>query len=133
MGLAEVLSFSEVRASSQWQRRRDDLHIRFAQWLERLQEPWPHPHTSLAEVTAAVWRLRQALTGGRSETMVAHAHSGELPRQYARCPPCERRLTARPGVARTVQTMVGPVPVERPSFYGTSGCGGMSPLDRALA
>ena len=38
MGLAEVISLSEVRASSQWQRLRDDLHIRFDQWLDRLQE-----------------------------------------------------------------------------------------------
>jgi hypothetical protein len=46
MGLAEVSSLSEVRASSQWQRLRDDLHMRFDQWLERLQEQWPNPHTS---------------------------------------------------------------------------------------
>jgi hypothetical protein len=86
MGLAEVISLSEVRASSQWQRLRDDLHIRFDQWLDRLHEQLPNPQTSLAEVTEAVWKLRQELTGGLSETIVAHAHSGELPRQYTRCP-----------------------------------------------
>ena len=83
MGLAEVISLSEVRASSQWQRLRDDLHMRFDQWLDRLQEQLPNPQTSLAEVTEAVWQLRQELTGGLSETIVAHAHSGELTRQYA--------------------------------------------------
>jgi len=41
MGLAEVISLSEVRASSQWQRLRDDLHIRFDQWLDRLQATVP--------------------------------------------------------------------------------------------
>ena len=133
MGLAEVISLSEVRASSQWQRLRDDLHIRFDQWLDRLQEHLPNPQTSLAEVTAAVWQLRQELTGGLSETIVAQAQSGELTRQYARCPQCDRRLAARPVVSRTVQTMVGPVHVERPSFYCPSGCGGMYPFDRALA
>jgi len=133
MGLAEVISLSEVRASSQWQRLRDDLHIRFDQWLDRLQEQLPNPQTSLAEVTEAVWQLRQELTGGLSETIVAHAHSGELTRQYARCPQCDRRLTARPVVSRTVQTLVGPVQVERPYFYCTSGCGGIYPFDRALA
>ena len=46
MGLAEVISLSEVRASSQWQRLRDDLHIRFDQWLDRLQEQLPNPQTS---------------------------------------------------------------------------------------
>jgi len=133
MGLAEVIPLSEARASSQWQRLRDDLHIRFDQWLDRLQEQVPNPQTSLAEVTEAVWKLRQELTGGLSETIVAQAHRSELPRQYARCPQCDRRLTARPVVSRTVQTMVGPGHVERPYFYCPSGCGGMYPFDRALA
>jgi hypothetical protein len=133
MGLAEVISLSEVRASSQWQRLRDDLYVRFAQWLDRLPEPWPNPPTSFAEVTEAGWPLRQELTGGLSETSVAQAHRGELTRQYARGPPCDRRLTARPVVSRPVQTMGGPVPVERPDFYGTSGGGGIEPFDRARA
>ena len=133
MGLAEVIPLSEARASSQWQRLRDDLHIRFDQWLDRLQEQVPNPQTSLAEVTEAVWKLRQELTGGLSETIVAQAHRSELPRQYARCPQCDRCLTARPVVSRTVQTMVGPGHVERPYFYCPSGCGGMYPFDRALA
>ena len=132
MGSAEVISLSEVRASSQWQRLRDDLHTRFDQWLDRLQEHLPNPQTRLAEVTEAVWKLRQELTGGLSETIVAHAHSGELTRQSARCPQCDRRLTARPVVARTVETMVGPVQVERPYFYCTSGCGGVYPFDQVL-
>jgi hypothetical protein len=38
MGSAQVISLSEVRASHQWQRLRDDLHTRFDQWLDRLQE-----------------------------------------------------------------------------------------------
>ena len=59
MGLAEVISLSEVRASSQWQRLRDDLHMRFDLRFDRLQEHLPNPPTSLAEVTEAVWKLRQ--------------------------------------------------------------------------
>ena len=113
-------------------RLRDDLHTRFDQWLDRLQEQLPDPQTSLAEVTEAVWQLRQELTGGLSETIVAHAHGGERTRQYARCPQCHRRLTARPVVSRTVETMVGPVQVERPYFYCTSGCGGVYPFDQAF-
>src|SRR2546430_12974003 len=111
MGLAEVISLSEVRASSQWQRLRDDLHIRFDQWLDRLQEQLPNPQTSLAEVTEAVWQLRQGRTGGLSETIVAHGHSGELTRQYARCPQGDRRLTAPAVGSRAVQTPGGPLVV----------------------
>jgi hypothetical protein len=132
MGSAEVIVLSEVRASTQWQRLRDDLHARFDQWLDRLEEQLPDPQTSLAEVTEAVWKLRQDLTGGLSETIVEQAHVGERTRQYTRCPQCGRRLKARPLVPRTVETMVGPVQVERPYFYCTSGCGGVYPLDEAL-
>jgi hypothetical protein len=132
MGSAQVISLSEVRASTQWQRLRDDLHTRFDQWLDQLQEQLPNPQTRLAEVTEAVWQLRQELTGGLSETIVEHAHRGELTRQSARCPQCHRQLPARPVVARTVETMVGPVQVERPYFYCPSGCGGVYPLDQVL-
>jgi hypothetical protein len=132
MGSAQIISLSEVRASRQWQGLRDQLHARFEQWLDRLQEQLPDPQTRLSEVTEAVWQLRQELTGGLSETIVEHAHGGERTRQYARCPQCDRRLTARPVVSRTVETMVGPVQVERPYFYCTSGCGGVYPFDDVL-
>jgi hypothetical protein len=123
MGYAEVISLSEVRASAQWQRLRHDLHARFDQWLDRLQEQLPNPQAPLAEVTEAVWNLRQELTGGLSETIAAHGHVGELTRQSAPCPRCARRVSARPLVTRTVETLVGAVQVERPCFY---------PLDAAL-
>ena len=132
MGSAQVILLSEVRASTQWQQLRDDLHTRFDQWLDRLQEQLPDPQTSLAEVIEAVWKLRQELTGGLSETIVAHGHGGERSRRSMHCPQCNRRLTARPVVSRTVETMVGPVHVERPYFYCTSGCGGVYPFDQAL-
>ena len=132
MGSAQVTALSEVRASSQWQRLRDDLHARFDQWLDQLQEQLPDPETPLAEVTETMWTLRQDLTGGLSQTIVEQAHVGELTRQHAPCPQCERRLKARPLVSRTVETRVGPVRVERPYFYCTSGCGGFYPLDHKL-
>jgi hypothetical protein len=132
MGCAEVISLSEVRASTQWQRLRNALHARFDQWLDRLEEQLPDPTTSLAEVTEAVWQLRQDLTGGLSETIIEQAHVGERTRQYAYCSQCGRRVRARPLVPRTVETMVGPVHVERPYFYCTSGCGGMYPFDEAV-
>ena len=43
MGSAQVISLSEVRASRQWQGLRDQLHARFDQWLDRLQEQLPDP------------------------------------------------------------------------------------------
>ena len=79
-----------------------------------------------------MWKLRQDLTGGLRETMVEQAHMGARTRQYAYGPQCGRRLRARPLVPRTVETMVGPVQVERPYFYCTSGCGGVYPFDEAV-
>lgn len=132
MGSAQVIALSEVRASTPWHQLRDALHARFDQWLDRLQEQLPDPHTSLAAGTEAVWTLRQALTGGLSETIVTYGHEGERSRRSLQCPQCQRRLPARPVVSRTVETMVGPVHVERPSFYCPAGCGGVYPLDQAL-
>ena len=62
MGCAEIVSLSEVRTSSQWQRLRDDLHARFDQWLDRLQAQLPNPQAHLAEVTAAVSQCNDCRT-----------------------------------------------------------------------
>ena len=40
------------------------------------RQQWHEPPSTLAEVTATVWDLRQQLTGGLTETIVAHAHRG---------------------------------------------------------
>jgi Uncharacterised protein family (UPF0236) len=132
MGKAEVIALSEVRASSQWQRLRADLHVRFDQWLDRLQAQLPDPQALLAEVSETVWTLRQDLTGSICEAIVEHGHAGESTRQFAPCPNCGRRLRARSLAARTVGTLVGAVRVERPYFYCTARCGGFYPMDSAL-
>jgi hypothetical protein len=64
MGYAEVISLEEVRASKQWELLREQLHSRFDPWLDRLQEQFPEPQPTLAQVTETVWNLRQDLTGG---------------------------------------------------------------------
>lgn len=129
MGCAELISFDEVRARKQWESLRQQLHGRFDQWLDKLEEQWPESAPTLAAVTETVWDLRQALTGSLTETLVAHTHQDEYTRQQSHCPQCDRLLTARAPVPRTVETMVGPVQLERPYFYcRTCHCGGY-PLD----
>ena len=86
MGAAEVISFEEVRARKQWSAPRQQLHERFDQWLDTLEQAWHEPPATLSEVTATVWDVRQQLTGGITETIVAHAHEGERQRQQASCP-----------------------------------------------
>jgi len=132
MGAAEVISFEEVRARKQWSTLRQQLHERFDQWLDTLEQAWHEPPATLSEVTATVWDLRQQLTGGITETIVAHAHAGERQRQQASCPRCARVLKVQEQVWRTVETMVGPVELERPYFYCRSCRVGLYPFDDAL-
>jgi hypothetical protein len=132
MGCAEVISFDEVRARKQWSTLRQQLHERFAQWLDTLEQAWQEPPATLSEVTATVWALRQQRTGGLTETVVAHAHASARQRTQARCPQWARGLTVHEHVRRTVETMVGPVALERPYVYCRSCRVGLYPLDDAL-
>jgi hypothetical protein len=86
MGCAELISLDEVRARKQWESLRQQLHARFDQWLDRLEEQWPEPAPTLAAVTETVWALRQALTGSLTETIVMHTHQDEYTRQQSHCP-----------------------------------------------
>ena len=132
MGCAEVISLSEVRARKQWDGLRQELHARFDQWLDGFEQRLPEPAATLAEVSDIVWQLRQDLTGGLTETILTHAHAGEQSRTQAPCPQCERLVTARPPVARTVETMVGSVQFARPYFYCRTCRRGFYPFDEVL-
>ena len=70
MGCAEVISFTEVRASKQWDALRQQLHKRFDPWLDTLEPQLCELPTTLSQVSDTVWRLRQSLTGGITETIV---------------------------------------------------------------
>jgi hypothetical protein len=129
VGCAEVISLPEVRARQQWATLRQQLHARFDQWLDTLETQWHEPPSTLPEVTAMVWDLRQQLTGGITETIVAHIHRGEHDRTQAICPQCEGVLRARERVCRTVETMVGPVQLQRPYFYCRPCRAGCYPFD----
>ena len=132
MGAAEVISFEEVRARTHWDTLRQQLHARFDHWLDTLEQQWHEPPSTRMEVTATVWDLRQELTGGLTETIVQDAHEGECQRQQASGPRCARVLKAQDHVWRTVETMVGPVELERPYCYCRACRAGLYPLDDAL-
>lgn len=132
MGQAEVISLDEVRASKQWASLRQQLHDHFDQWLDDLQAQLPEPETTLAQITETVWALRQDLTGSLTEAVVEHAHRFETMRQHIVCETCQRILTTRPAVPRTVETMVGSIQLERPYFYCRVCKEGVYPLDEAL-
>ena len=79
-----------------------------------------------------MWGLRQSRTGGITETIVTYAHEGERQRTQASCPRGERGRQAPEHVWRTVETMGGPVELERPYCSCRAGRAGLSPLDDAL-
>jgi hypothetical protein len=132
MGQAEVISLDEVCASKQWASLRQQLHDHFDQWLDDLRAQLPKPETTLAQITETVWALRQELTGTLTEAIVEHGHRFEYTRKQSVCETCQRILTARPLVCRTVDTMVGSVRLERPYFYCRLCKEGVYPLDEAL-
>lgn len=132
MGCAEVISFPEVRASRRWTALRQQLHARFDQWLDRLDEALPQSDPTLAEVTDAVWNLRQARTGSVTEAIVHHTSDDEHTRRQAACRQCQRPLTARGPMPRTLETMVGVLTLERPSLYCPACRRGRYPLDERL-
>jgi hypothetical protein len=131
MGAAEVIAFEEVRARNQWDALRGPLQTRFDPWLDGLEAPLPEPAPPLAQVTETVWHLRQELTGGVTETIVAPAQRGESTRQQTRWPQGDRVWKARASVSRTVETRVGTVPIERPYFSCRPCPCGVSPLEAA--
>ena len=132
MGYAEIISLAEVRASRDLRLLREQLHARFDRWLDELQAQLPEPAAPLATVTEVVWNLRQALTGGVTETLLTQAHRGEQSRRQTHCSACERPLRARSAVTRRVETLVGAVELERPYFYCTACRRGRYPFDETL-
>lgn len=133
VGQAEVISLDEARASKQWASLRRQLHDAFDHWLDDLQAHLPEPETTLDQIAETVWNLRQDLTGSLTEAVVEHAHRFELMRKEMVCKTCQRILTARPLVSRTVETMLGQVRLERPYFYCPVCRVSAYPLDEALA
>lgn len=132
MGCAEIISFPDVRASKPWDVLRQQFHTRLDQWLDTLEEQCREPPSTLSQVSDTAWGLRQSLTGGITETILTSAHEEERHRTQAICPQCARMLTAQGHVGRTVETMVGPVALERPYFYCRACRAGCYPFDEAL-
>ena len=112
---------------------RQHLHERFDQWLDGLETyRLPEAELTLAQVSETIWTLRQQLTGGLAAMIVQHAHKKRTTSTHLTCPPCECLLPASAPVARTVETMVGPIELERPYFYCRRCRHGSYPFDEVL-
>src|SRR5918992_574767 len=129
---AKIIALDDVRASQERQALRQHLHERFDQWLDEVEAQLPEANATLAQVSETIWSLRQGLTAGVAQTLIEQSHPEERGRPSLRCPTCDRLLSARPAVSRTVRTLVGALEIERPYFYCRYCRVGTYPLDGVL-
>jgi hypothetical protein len=132
MAPAAVLSFEETRQTFAKTRARHHLQAYVDVWLDNLEAHMSDDPPSLAEVTQAVFAMRQELTGRITEGLVEQRHAQVLQQRTLACPHCQRLLAARPAPPRPVHTRVGEVSLARPSFYCMPCQQGFSPVDEAL-
>jgi hypothetical protein len=132
MADAAVLSREEFCDARRRTEMRQRLHDRFDRWLQRVEDHVKEPQPTLAELTQAVFALRQELTQAVTEGLVEHAPRAALEQRTAVCPQCGQALSARGPQERTVETLVGAVRLRRPYFYGERCRLGTPPLDEAL-
>lgn len=129
---AEIIVLNDVRARQERQAIRQQLHERFDEWLDEVEAQLPEPPATLAQVSETIWSLRQALTARVAQTLIAQSHADERDRKSLRCATCDRLLSARPVVSRSVRTLVGDLEIERPYFSCRSCREGTYPLDAVL-
>lgn len=129
---AEIIALDDVRASQERQALRQQLHERFDQWLDEVEAQLLEADATVAQVSETIWSLRQELTASVAQTMIDQSHPEERDRQSLRCATCDRLLSARAPVSRTVRTLVGDLEIERPYFYCRYCRVGTSPLDTVL-
>lgn len=134
--MTAILSLAPFQQRQLWQRFRDQAHEALDALLDRLEAGMTQPGRgapTLMEITDAVSQERAGLTSALVEAFVERRHGPLLTQQEAACPKCERRLPARASRSRTVETLLGPVTLERPYFYCPACHHGFYPLDEALA
>jgi hypothetical protein len=132
MGHAAVLSLEDLREVKSRAEYRQQLHDRFDQWVERVEEEMQEPKPTLAQVTGMVFHLWQELTQSVIEGLLESRYAAEQEGETICCPSCGQQLRARGKVERTGETRVGAITVHRPYFYCVQCQRGSSPLDEAL-
>jgi hypothetical protein len=132
MTSAAVLSLEEFCDAQRRTEVRQRLHDCFDRWLQRVENQVKEPKPTLAELTEAVFVLRQELTQAVTEGLVEQAHRAALEQRTAACPECGQTLSARSPQERTVETLVGAIHLRRPYFYCEHRQLGTTPLDEAL-
>ena len=133
--MSAILSLAAYQERQSQDRFRSRAHEALDQWLDRVETQMTERGScapTLMEITAAMSQERSGLTAALVEAFVERRHGHFLAQEEAACPKCERLLRARPSRSRTVETLLGPVTLERPYFYCVGCHHGFYPLDEAL-
>ena len=133
--MSAILSLAAYQERQLRDRFRSRAHEALDEWLDRVETQMTERGSSpptLMEITAAMSQERSGLTAALVEAFIERRHGQFLTQEEAACPKCERLLRARPSRSRTVETLLGPVTLERPYFYCVGCHHGFYPLDEAL-
>ena len=133
--MTAILSLAPFQERHLWQRFRAQAHEALDRLLDGLETRMTDADArapTLMEITGAISQERAGLTAAWVEAFVERRYGSFLVQQEAACPKWERVLRARPSRSRTVETLLGPVTLERPYFYCAACHHGFHPLDQAL-
>jgi hypothetical protein len=107
MTCAVILSLEDLRDTHRCAAMRQRLHDRFDRWLNQREDRMQDSPPTLAELTQAVFTLRQELTQAVTEGLVEHTQRAVLEQRTTVCPQCGQMLAARGPQDRIVETLVG--------------------------
>ena len=117
--MSAILSLEVFQERQSQDRFRSRAHEALDQWLDRVETQMSERGScapTLMEITAAMSQERSGLTAALVEAFVERRHGHFLAQEEAACPKCKGLLRARPSRSRTVETLLGPVTLERPYF-----------------
>jgi hypothetical protein len=133
MTCAAILSLEDFRDTQRRAEMRQQLHDRFEQWLNQLEDRRQDPSPTVEELTQAIFVLRQEWTQAVTEGVVEYVHRAAVEQRTTPCPRCGQTWSARGPQERTVETLGGAIRLRRPYVDGEFCQRGSAPLDTALA
>jgi len=134
MAAATILSIETYRQEALETRFRERLHRELDKWLDRMEEVMDKNDkpSNLWDITQEIRNQREELMGSIAKEWIERKYSSYLHQEYADCPICGRSLKRHALSERTLETMIGEIPISRPYFYCTTCSYGFYPLDESL-
>lgn len=114
-------------------RVRDQAHERLDAWLDQLAPTFDQstPPT-LRELSGLFTQTRGQLLGGCLKAFSEELHAHFRDQRQMGCPGCKKTLNRKRADRKRLDTLQGPLELERPYFYCGTCRRGYHPLDQAL-